>query len=353
MKKNLPILAFTTAILIAIALFMQSPAGHKDLSGTLLFKGVQLEQVKKILIQKGNEKTTISRNDNGYRIEEKEGYRADMAKTDALLVELLKMKGTEWITSKKEKHKKFGLSDNNEEALTISLLAENRSELGGIIIGNSVKNQSNKERAYTDNSARYIRLKGKADIFLVSRVSPLQAQPVEWLAKELLQIKKEKINSIELKDVNNKNSFILKNKNNADFEPEGFDIPEGKKLKTYVLNGISNALSNLRLKDSILEEDNNVKALNFDQTYIASLKDGRKYEISTAQEKSQGDTKSFIKISASYSSDKDNQEKEKTENTSHPQEIVSRDNEKFSGWVFEVPSINNFIYKKEDLFEDE
>ncbi|MDH3974826.1 MAG: DUF4340 domain-containing protein [Deltaproteobacteria bacterium] len=351
MKKNLPILVFSTAILFAIALFMQSPSSHKDLSGSKLLKDAKLDQVKKIIIEKGDEKTTLLRSDDGYSVEEKEGYGADTGKADALLVELLNMKGTEWITSKKEKHGNFGLSDDNKEAIIVTLISSGDDKPGGIIIGNAPKNRGDNQRSYALNSSRYVRAKGKADIFLVSKVTPLQAKPAEWLAKELLQVKGEEIDSIKLKHDSKGGSFELRSRGSKEFEPGDFTVPKGKKLKTYVINGISNALSNLRLTDSMRKENERVKDLSFDNAYVAVLKDGRKYEVLSAQKAMGGQSKHFIKISASFTGA--GKEEENTATTPNPHKIAIEDNERLSNWIFEVTGISNFTYKKSDLFEDE
>lgn len=353
MKKKLPILVFTSAVLLAIALFMQVPPGHKDLSGSKLLEETRLEEVAKIIIKKGDEITTLLRSNDGYHIEEKEGFKADTAKADSLLVEVLNIKGTEWITSKKEKHEKFGLSDDNKEAIRVSLLSADNSELGGIIIGNTQKTETNNQRNYALNSSRYVRKKGSDDIFLVSRISTVQAKATDWLFRELLQIKGEEIKSIAIKHSVNKDSFELINSVNKEFEPLNFTVPAGKKLKTYVISGISNALGNLRLSDCVKNDNNAIKDLRFDKTYEAILNDGRKYEIHSAQKEVEGKTKNFIKISASFDESYKKEGEEKPEAESEAKNIAHEHNKQFSGWIYEVSSTNNFTYKKSDLFEDE
>lgn len=342
MRRDFVILGGAILLLfVVLAVKLLSDRSRVDIvrSGEKLLAGVDVEAIEKIIIRQGDVKTTLLRTPGGYNVEERNSYAGDTAKIDELLVRLLNMKGTEWITSNERKFEKLGVSDSNSEAVNVSFLAAGDKALGGLILGDYRKLGKEQQRLARATS-RYVRATGTEDVFLVLDVNRIDPYPAEWLESKLLEIPRKDIDTVELKHPGRREDFIIKNVGEGEFELAGVKTGNGGKAKEYLVESVAEAMSSLRLKDVMPADGAEAKDLSFDHRYTARLKDGRKYEIETAEKEG----KKWLKINVSY-------EPAKEEETGEdPEELSKRHKKRFEGWLFEVYDHDDFRRKMSDLF---
>ncbi|MDT8318804.1 MAG: DUF4340 domain-containing protein, partial [bacterium] len=268
-------------------------------------------------------------------VEEKWGYEGDVMKADALLVKMLGIKGSEWITSRADKLDALGLSGNAPGRESVTFFDPSGRELGGVIIGGSRKSSSeNGALSYANSGYRYVKNRAEDDIFLATVSGRIDADPLWWIEKSLLEIPSKDVEKVELRHPLKKDSFSLIGKGDGTFEPEGLKKAKGKGFRNSVINDIAGAMKNLTIRDIMKRESEEAKGLNFDHSYVARLKDGREYAISTASR----DGKSWLSIDVSYDGPSSD-------------EMTVKEKERLAPWIFEVASAGSLSYRASDIIE--
>lgn len=355
-KKGILFLGITTLILLSIVVLIQLKQRNGKLpvpAGEKLLGNIVLNDIEKIVVKKGGHKTTLLRTADGYRVEEKEGYFGDTGKIDSLIVDMLSLKGSEWITSKKEKFKTLGVSEESPDGTDVSFFAAERKLLGGIVLGEDKKiKNGHANPVYSPSRQRYVRVINKDDIFLTAVRSSIDANPGTWLDKLLLKIPPDDIETIEVRHPEKRDNFSIEVNQDGMFEPVNLNRFKGKEQKNDIINSIAGAMQSLRLIDVVNSKSNVLKELEFDHKYIATLKNGRQYTIYTAEK----DQKKWLKISVHYSEEVDKKREDKKIKAApkqlSPKEIVRKENKRFRGWIFEVSNFEAFRHKQTDLYRD-
>ena len=328
-NRSILIMGGLTVLLFALALGMQLGGGGDEAaskSGTKLLGRIKPEEIGKIVLEKGSEKTSLLRSSDGYRVEEKWEYEADGMKVDALLVRLLGLKGSEWITSRADRLDTLGLSDKAPGREGVTFFDPAGRELGALIIGGSRKGGA--------SSYRYVKNRAEDDIFLATVSGTIDADPLRWIEKSLLQIPSSELERVDLRHPLKRDDFSIIGKEDGSFEAEGVKKVKGKGFKESVINNAAGAMKNMTIRDIMKRGSEEAKGLNFDHSYVAELKDGRVYEISSASREG----KNWLTIDVSFKGE-------------GPDEKAMKEKERLEPWIFEVAGADSFRYRASDLIE--
>ncbi len=354
MKKNVLITLVALLFVLITAYIVVRWESGKDIAQidtiTPLFKDLDIEKISGITINSGEDEVILTFKDDLWIVSNKSGYAADFKKIHELVFNLSQLRPSQFVTNKKERYKRFGVQEIQKEGESKCVTFNNKEnkKILEVILGKERKGK-------TINSSQYIRRADSDDVYLISKkIDPL-VDSKSWLKRELVDVKAEEIKSIVILHPTEKDNIILKRKNKED-SLELSSIPEGKKLKSAIVNSISNAISSLRLDDVSNRNEDLVKDIKFNTVYTATLFNGMVYNIKIGKK----EDKSYVKIKADYIKPKsENDKKNDDANTStvqSPEELAlkaRKESEFFSNWVYVIPAYkgNSLLKKKSDLYE--
>lgn len=142
----------TAAILISNHFANKKPAGDER----LFFPGVKKEDIASIEVMEKDSVGKILRKNNLWVVPSCNDYRADSAKVENALTAVAEMEKTDLISTKKEKHAKFGV----DSASSLRIVAKNGTGkvIADFLVGNRALDRSKEfvlktgtEKVYTNN----------------------------------------------------------------------------------------------------------------------------------------------------------------------------------------------------------
>ncbi len=367
MKNNKLILLIGISIILGGIFFFLSKKSDKVDSGSDItagiFSALDIESIKGIKIEDADNSVLLSLKEDIWTVESLGGYPADYGKIHELVFSLTRLSPGQVLTKRKELYNKFGLNAPPEKdgGSVVFFLGVDGNELMGIILGKEREAGNQK-----GGSGQYIRFMDRDEVFLIGSEINAQAEGKSWLKKELTKVKEEEIESIVIEHGDERENIVLKRaKREDELKLEG-DRPTDKELKNYEISSIGSVLQNLMLESVYSENDSDLKKIDFNITYIASLFNGSVYRIESGEK----DKKFYIKIGIDYitplveekeekepGKEGENEGEDKQQPELFPEEMeakVMESNTYFSGWVYEIPSYsgNKLAKKRSELFEE-
>ncbi len=257
-RKALLVLAVVAVVAVIAAAWLTherraTPAAE---TGGPLVAGLadSINSIARVRIEDGTGSVTLERGESGWRIVERGGYPADMQQLRRKLLALSEARLVEKKTANPDNYALLGVADpqpapdaagsdadagdDDESGTRVTL--EGLPEPLSLIIG---------KRNFRGTPSTYVRRDGETQSWLASGDLALEADPKEWLKRDVVDIGTPRIQRVTLTQPDGSAFTIEKASREApDFAV--VDVPEGRELLSPgAANSIAGALGNLRLDD--------------------------------------------------------------------------------------------------------
>ena len=283
--KNLSIF---TGILFVISIFVfinENKRGTDLLSGSDYVKGLDVNNIQKIILSfKEDKKLILNRDGNHFFLENHKSYPAASDKINDLIYKIASIKVEKKVTSsvKEDDLKKYEL-DAKSRQYTIELFDNNGKKTVSFRVGKS------------DKGGSYLFKEGDKDVYLSQNSVRFNSSYKNFIDTILLDVKSDDIEKISLKS--NIQIEIVKKDKDFVVEKSG-----NKKFKKEKIDEYSKKFTSLRFDDFYSHSDSEVQALNFSKKVTLWLKTKLMYEISLAKKKKDY----FVKMSAGVEAEHQN-----------------------------------------------
>lgn len=244
-QKQILGLGVAAIALLGLAVYLsesRKPALEAPIAGPLA-PGLEagLNEVSQIVVQAaGGETITLKRSQNGWGVEEKQGYAADVGKLRELLLNLAQAQRIEPKTSVESSYPVLGVQDVGAEGANNVLLRVTGAgpELA-VILG-----QNNSRGAGT-----FVRLENDKQSWLVDRNLAAEKTVTGWLQRDLMDIAANRITVVEVQPPEGGPVQIEANSGSeGDFRI--VNLPNGREpASAYVGDATAGFLSGLRIDD--------------------------------------------------------------------------------------------------------
>jgi len=212
-KQTLLILVVAALAVAGLALYAvgSEPRAQSAVQGPL-FAGLdqQLEQVRSVSLAKAGGKTvTLSAGDDGWTVQERDGYPADFGKLRRLLLELASATVREAKTQDPAKYHFLGVQDLEQAdapGVLVRLAGADGKALAELIIGKSAA-----------GDGQYARKLGEARSLLVEGLPRIDVNPDQWLQRDLLGLSDGQVREIALQPASGKPLTIGRDKPEESF----------------------------------------------------------------------------------------------------------------------------------------
>jgi len=369
--KNLSILAIIT-IVVVISAMVATEEKIKPVEREKLFhlSTSTLQDISEIEVQSHDETITLMRDNTGqWRIKEKQNYPATSNQVHQLLIGLADLQVIEAKTSNPEFYAKLGVEDitaNDAQSALLSLKTASEQTVVSLIVGND-------KVAKIDNTRKaiYVRKQDEAQTWLVLGQIPLETKVTDWLNKQIIDIKEERMRQVQVTQPDGEAVLIFKN-HPTDNNFQLADLPATAKVESpYTLKNIANTISGLNLDDVIAVKEIDLADLEKTQAIFTTFgglqvtmttvaKADKHYAtFSAAFDPQAAWTPPEKEDSADDSAEKaeksaDNEELPKIPSPEELKTEVTELNALFSEWVYELAEykIDQLAKKQSDLIED-
>lgn len=234
-------------IALVLLAYQQAQSDKSVGSGLLLPElAAQLDDVTRVEILSGGEKLELAlvRSDSGWGLEQRSGYPIMLDELRSVLRALAQVEPAEAMTSNPEYYSRLrvtDIADPDSAATAVRIYGGDQQLLVGVLLGKPIFRGS--------ESYSYLRLEGDPQSWLVRGSAELNKQPVQWLAKDILNVSRAEIKQVSIRHPDGE-VLVVKRENEADSTLTVQQLPEGAELLyASVGNGPAEALENLRLDD--------------------------------------------------------------------------------------------------------
>ncbi|MBM4103326.1 MAG: DUF4340 domain-containing protein [Planctomycetes bacterium] len=349
--KKLTILGIVAVIAIAAAIVVNQASKPRQISNLVigpLVGGLDVDQIAKITIsgQKGEQKTTLSRNEGKFVIVEKDNYPAGVKKVNELVAQCLDIRTAELRTEDPAFHKDLGVTEDSAKSVITLWDAENKP-IVGILISESSE----------ENRGAYVRLASENKVYLTLNSPWISAVPMDYVDKEILKVNTGKIVEVTITDPN-QHTYALQSKDGGQTITSPITLPTGKRLKESDCKRVFNAPGGIQIED--VAAANKLEGLKLDRRYVCKLDDSTVYTFQLGEK----DKKTWLAAAAQFTDtvpvtkekgvvESDEQLKAK-EAKLLARDAADRFAKKTAGWLFVIADYTAAELKKkiQDLVED-
>lgn len=313
----------------------------------------KLNDVTKLTIHEAgnNILAVVSKAENTWVVENRDGYQADFTLVRSLFTNLAEAKLIEAKTSNPDNYSRLGVEDiEQEKAQGVQFSIEGLGEQVNIIAGNA---------GTIGKNSQYIRRVGENQSWLINKKLNLKQDVTRWLKKDILDIPPERVKSIQIKHTDG-SVITIENKGTEDYEFALLnELPEGKIISESEVYQVANALSSLQLVDvASLDKIDQEAAQPIITKYFTY--DGLTLTAKSFPVKDQMYSIFDIEFNAENVDDNSTSVKNETNSAvnSDPeaaQELEQQVSPKLKGWAFVLPTITKdaLIKKLENFYLDE
>ncbi len=293
-------LAIATATLLIVMIAVDLTDKSDTVSdGEYLIPGLKerINDISAVAVTSAGETESVSitRDGDGWKVKEKDGYPADVGKLREVLLAIANARKLEQKTANPELYAQLGVAAT-EAGSGAESGAE--SEAGADAPGGSLIEISGEDLKYAviiGNVAqaknRYVRMADDQQSWLIDKNPELPPSAAGWLASDLLDIDAPRIRSVNIRHEDGE-TLRLEKASSADTSYTVLDIPEGRELSyATVANGIAGVLKGLTLDDV-----RRVNAGEFSATSVFTTFDGLEISVHRYQD---GDT-AWIALAAEF-----------------------------------------------------
>lgn len=293
MKNNLLVLILTAIILAAVAWFALTPK-NQGKTDTLL-PGLKPEKVERIVIESGNQTTTLFAKDGAWFVAERADYPADNPKILRLLREMWELRPTQAFSVTQEDLAQLGLatkekpkaaddqshSENPEEAesiepIRVSFRDANNQPIAGLTLGKLHTPTSGPNDFPSPPIGRYVQSADSTSKAALVRDTffEVSANPANWLDRQFFQT--GNLTSIEWKPSEGNRGWLLQKEGEswklADLQPEE-KLDESK--VSLATSSLSSPIFNDVVVENSEEQPEGLLTLKNDQNLVFTLTVGK------------------------------------------------------------------------------
>ncbi len=237
-----------TALLIAVAVWVRggrAPETALERQRFIPALADRVNDVAKLEIKTKEQQVTLAKKGEGWAVENRGGYPADFQKVKATVVTLADMEVLEPKTTNRELYPRLGVEAVDAEGSTSKLLTLSDGQgntLAALIAGKASSGRL---------SGSYVRPPNKAQALLVSGHLEVEADPVAWMDRALVDIPAERVSEVLIEVPGKPRLRIHKaDRKGQDYALEA--LPAGAQLKSQItVNGLASALTDLRFDDVV------------------------------------------------------------------------------------------------------
>ncbi len=294
----------------------------------------------------------VSKSDKGWIVNNRDGYKANIAAVRDLFTGLAEAMLVEAKTSDADNYAKLGVEDvADKQAQGVLLSIEGLQKDANIIFGKDGNSGKN---------TQYVRRNDKPQSWLINKRLNIKRDVTDWLQKDILDIPPERIKTVHIKHPDGSEVNIA---NNGEEEYEytlDAITPEGMNLSESEIYQVANALSSLQLRDVVAESKIDTKSI---EPIVTTFKTFDGLTISSKAYVTELDAHFTLEVG--YSSDEIDQSVVNDESQdgstsdaaikSDPraaEELAAKSTDKLDGWAYIFPTItqNAMTKKLEDFF---
>ncbi|MEX0915749.1 MAG: DUF4340 domain-containing protein [Wenzhouxiangellaceae bacterium] len=245
MNRNrfLILVAVTLAAAVLVVLLDRPETGGPDDAPAALLPGLE-EVVNEvtaidIVASGGDTAVTLRRDDERWRVREKDDYEADFAQVLELLRTLAEVGVAEPRTSSPEWYSRLGVQELSAPDATGRRLDFPGREMASVIIG----------QADPSGEGSYARRTGEEQSWLLDAIVEVPVDPVAWLERGIMDIPSDDIAEVVIRHADGE---VVRLARAGDEDPAFVlrDVPEGREAGgEWKRNAIANGLRGLNLED--------------------------------------------------------------------------------------------------------
>ncbi len=358
-SKTIGILAAITVVVIlaAVILTRQKPDGIPR-AGEPLFPELKarLNEVKDIIVSTKDQAVHVTREESGWVVTEKSGYRASMGQVRPVLIGLADLTILEPKTRNPDLYDKLGLQDVQAEGSSSTLVTLKDAEgktLAELLMGNQrlSKGDSSKEEIY-------VRKPGDSQAWLCLGRVRMEKTSDGWIEKQVLNIDSHRVRQVRVVHPGGETVTLQKDKPTApDFVLQ--HLPKTSKVASqYSVNNIADTIAQLTIDDVLPEAQAKVRGMGAVKATLETF-DGLRVIVTTGKQ----DNTHYAKILSEFDQalvqhpeppseasegGKETTAQQKEDTAQVPpssrlkpvkdvQQEVQALNETVSGWVFTIP----------------
>ena len=293
--KNLMKLGIAAAVMAVLAIIVSMPRSEKVseiVKGTPLIQGISTKDIAAIEVEGSGKKTRIEKSGDGFVVANKDNYPALIENVNKLIVDCLDIKIDGLVTDNPDNHTDLEVLESNAKHV-VKFFDKDGKLITGVAVGKRDEN----------GSGVYVRkLSDKpevaAKVYIAPKTSWLQANPVSYVEKKLLECEKKDINSVAVTTPEGTYSVVA--------EPAGDDvkislpnIPEGKQAKGVDYESVFNAATDIQFGD-IKKASDVDPSIKFDYAFVVNTADQTKLTIKIAKTSEAGKDQYYAKCYSEY-----------------------------------------------------
>ena len=247
MRASFVVVAGVTAIAIAFAWkISEDKAPTTDLASRPLYPNLidSLNDVQRVTVRSAEAESVLVRADDEWQMENRDNFPARFADVKSAILQLADLEILEPKTANADNYAQLGVEGVEQEGSSsrlIELADGGGATLAALIVGN--------ERDAVALQERYVRRVDEAQSYLVRGALELDAEPVEWLETELVDVASKRVKRVAVTPYEGDPVIVEKESEDANFFVlQG--IPAGYEVRSKAtLSSIGGLLQSLKFTD--------------------------------------------------------------------------------------------------------
>ncbi len=293
LKILLP-LAIAASILTVFLYQKQEQRSGERFEKRKLLPELDIEAIRRVELEAGENRIALVGSGESWSLESLPGFPIEPNRLRELILALAALEASDRMTDKPRNYDRLGVQEETPSGGRVKLLDENQKILADVFVGDEREGRATAPGGFSPSEGQYVRIGGDPWVYKTNKIVSLASDRTQWLEKELLKVKAEDLQSIQIDNAATTESFVLARGSSGELELEN-EIPTGMQIKDWAIDNVGRALSNLSLTDVLPASDS---AVEFDGAYRAIQKNGLVYEVHTATR----EEKYFARIAAQYDS---------------------------------------------------
>ncbi len=323
LNQKLTVVAAALLLLSAATYWYDQSSADGFQRGQRLLQNLNPDEIAQIVLSKGGETLTLTRQGEGYIVEEKHGYRARNDAINRAVRDLLEIGLDREVGDSESLASELGIEPLGDESTEVTFSNASGQEMVRLRLGSETEG----------GEGTYVQRQDGEDrtIYLTAARVTLAAGAKDYLQREIVDHASGDVRRIEGAD------FVLaRGEDGGSLELEQ---PAGRELKTSESSKLSSFLNRLRFEEVFLADDPQVATLPFAQALRIDLDDESGYIVSYAG----ADERHFVKLTGYFNvtqielnqEDQDDELQDKADTLRRADE-VQQFNAYHGSWVYEL-----------------
>ncbi len=340
LNRNLAIVALLLLVASVWTYRTGSSGSDSFERGRRLLPNLNPDDVAEITISQGDQRVTLTRADDGFTVDDVDGYPATNQAVNRVLRSLIEIEPDKRVGTGDDLYRDLGLTADVEDMVEVALKNSAGADMVRLRVG----------RALDDGPGSYLRrIDGDGGpAYLSSNRLSFNPDPETYLDKEIVRVETDDIERIEGPDFR-----IARGDDGLELEA----VPRGMKEKSGAVNRVTNLLRGLRFDEVYLADADEVRGLQPRQAIDVRLTDGSGYRVAVAER----DDEHFLQIAGYHTVDRVSVDRDETEQELEDKaailsraDEISRFNQFHGSWVYRIgeTTAEALGFDKADLIED-